>query len=177
MSARNGAITQRVFFALPAPQPLALKLRELADACVTDHAARRVSQSSLHLTLVFCGQLDAAQIESSVHVGAQIAAAPFEVHLTRVAYRARQAIVWLRAESSAPLEALVGQLRTRLVSAQVPFDSKPFLPHVTLARKARAALESGCEVLWPVREFALMRSIQTANGSEYQAIARWPLAR
>lgn len=84
-------------------------------------------------------------------------------------------MVWLRGERSAALAGLVDDLRAGLQRAEVPFDLKPFLPHVTLARKVSSATEADCDLNWPAREFTLLRSAPNPGGSRYEAIERWPL--
>jgi 2'-5' RNA ligase len=70
---------------------------------------------------------------------------------------------------------LVADLRAALLNARFPFDPKPFVPHLTLVRKARAggALPALEPVRWSVRDFVLVRSLPAADGSEYVIQARW----
>ena len=56
-------------------------------------------------------------------------------------------------------------------------DERPYRPHVTLARKVRAAYEEVEfePISWDVREFGLVESTSTVEGVKYQVKLRWPL--
>lgn len=150
-------------------------MQQLAEACIADSNAARVRLASLHMTLMFLGGCDSDETERAGLAADAIAASPFEVRLDRCEYRRRQAIVWLRGVSSKALTALVDDLRAGLQRADVPFDPKPFLPHVSLGRKVRSATPADCDLKWTAHEFVLMRSAPSPDGSRYQAIGRWPL--
>lgn len=175
MPTRTAINKQRIFFALTPPAALAQAILACAKRSGIDPAARSVVLESLHLTLVFLGERNDEEVEGAIGVANAITQAPFEIRLERCEFRSRQAIVWLRALQNARLSALVEALRDGLVKARIPFDAKPFLPHVTLARKARTAIDSMCDVIWPVGDFVLMRSRQSLQGSYYQVIGRWLL--
>lgn len=175
MSARSAVVTQRVFFALLPPVGLAREMQRIAQTCIADTSARRISLESLHMTLLFLGERNQNEIERAQSAAEAVRQAPFEIRLKHCEFRTRQAIVWLRGETDATLAALVENLRAGLQRAEVAFDPKPFLPHVTLARQVHSATPADCELSWPVYEFALMRSSPSPGGSRYQAIGRWPL--
>ena len=152
-------------------------MQQLAETCITDSKAARVRLESLHMTLLFLGECDADETERAKLAAHAIAASPFEVRLDQCEYRTRQAIVWLRGVSTAALTGLADNLRAGLQRADVPFDPKPFIPHVTLGRKVRSAKTADCDLKWVVHEFVLMRSAPSPGGSRYEAIGRWPLKR
>ncbi|MDP2878543.1 MAG: 2'-5' RNA ligase family protein, partial [Sulfuricella sp.] len=80
-------------------------------------------------------------------------------------------------EMPAELALLVDDLRYRLGCAGVSFDAKPFVPHITLLRKANCKknpLPAG-EVEWRVEDFVLVRSVPGESGSAYEVVGRWPL--
>ena len=51
--------------------------------------------------------------------------------------RASDATLWLGIAPTRELDDLAERLRDELASRGVPFDAKPFKPHITLARRAR----------------------------------------
>jgi 2'-5' RNA ligase len=85
----------------------------------------------------------------------------------------------------AGLDDLVTDLRRDLRAAKLPFDPKPFRPHVTLARPGDrlpaedlaadlAALGSHHGSEWPVASIDLMESHQGPNIT-YERLAAFPL--
>jgi 2'-5' RNA ligase len=99
----------------------------------------------------------------------------FTLRMDQPGYWNHNHIAWLGA-SSVPdeLQALVGELRTALVQAGVPFDPKPFVPHVTLVRNARAPREEWPTLIpveWPVNGFSLIASERDESGPYYRIAA------
>lgn len=77
-----------------------------------------------------------------------------------------------------PLEKLALDLRDALTKAGVKFDAKPFVPHVSLLRKANRPqhFPALAPVCWPVEGFALLRSNPQADGTAYEVIGSWGAA-
>jgi len=101
---------------------------------------------------------------------------PFELVLDRAGLWAHNRIAWLGASEMPPeLEALVQGLRSALADAGLPFDAKPFVPHITVARKVRpgSVLPALRPIRWPVAGFALVRSVLDRGGSHYAVLGRW----
>lgn len=55
--------------------------------------------------------------------------------LLRYAAPGEAKVIWAGVEASEPLDQLAGCVRNNLSAAGVPFDPKPFVPHITLGRK------------------------------------------
>lgn len=179
----------RLFFALELP----LEIREAATA----HAARLRRESpaaraswprpeNLHLTLKFLGEVEAIRLDALHYAGANAAAwlAPFPLTIqgtgtfpTRDAAR----VLWLGVRDDANQLARL-QFRLDLEGAHVGFprESKPFRPHLTLARvrptndvKSVATLSEAHRrtpfgpYTFQVSELALMRSELGPGGPRY----------
>ena len=81
---------------------------------------------------------------------------------------------------------LVSSLQSALSAAGFAFDRQAYVPHITLVRKARCPapsieLRTGLPeltqpIVWPVREWVLVKSGQANGRSGYHPIGRWPLA-
>jgi 2'-5' RNA ligase len=61
----------------------------------------------------------------------------------------------------------------------IPFDKRPYVPHVTLLRKAGRGPEKGGlpGAEWTVKEFVLVRSVPDREGAAYEVIGRWSLEK
>lgn len=129
----------RLFVAIPLPSDLA----QTVAALIPDHPAlRRVDPALLHFTLAFVGSLpedrvgDVVSAVTSAGSGARAFRVPLD-EVGRFPPSGPQRVVW--AGSSDPAAGsrifeLGAAVRAGLVRHAVPFDAKPLLPHVTLAR-------------------------------------------
>jgi 2'-5' RNA ligase len=133
-----------------------------------------VRDESLHLTLLFLGEVAADAEARLAAAAAEVRAPAFELVLDRVGGFFRARVLWIGA-SQAP--AALGELRDRLEAAAgqagVAFDRRPLVPHVTCYRDVRQSLEPvPVEPLrWPVRGFTLVHSA----GGQYHVVSQWPL--
>ena len=105
-------------------------------------ALRRVPAPLLHLTLAFIGNVPAERREGIAAALEEPARRSAAIDLELSGLGAFPAsgppqIAWVRARTGGPgdpLGALAADVRDALAKADVPFDPKPFRPHVTLAR-------------------------------------------
>lgn len=165
---------QRVFFAARPPKPVLLKIEHVADACVCG-PTRRVATPALHLTLCFLGSLEPEQIRRAIEVANELAHAPIELVFKRCEYRRRQQMIWLRAGPSESLTHFVAELCARLEKAEVPFDARDFVAHMTLARAALDGRACDCDIAWRIEDYELLRSQTGTGGPVYERVSIWPL--
>lgn len=163
----------RLFFALwpdaAVREALAAGAVMAQDAC----GGRSMQARNLHMTLAFLGETDAAHRDAAIAAAAHVHTMPFALSIDRSGYFKQgreRGIVWVGCTMTPELSALVAGLRTSLESAGVGFDRKPFVPHVTLLRDARAptARMVFAPVPWTVRHFVLIASTRDAQGPRYR---------
>lgn len=138
---------------------------------------------TLHLTLVFIGQVAQERLPGLLEIAADVRVASFVLDFDLEACWRHNRIAHLGA--SRPPEALfalVRQLEGGLEAGGLAFDRRPYVPHVTLIRNAGCGVDrSGKEnpapepVSWPVRDFVLVRSSLRPEGARYEQIGAWPL--
>ena len=109
-----------------------------------------------------------------------IALPQFEVLFDRSDCWRHNHVAHLGASQAPPLLLdLVGQLEARLDAAGITFDRRPYVPHITLLRKANCSREIENPALvpirWPARDFVLVSSSLHSGGALYQQLGRWPL--
>ena len=132
---------------------------------------RYLDQANLHLTLAFIGEWpeDVTPVLPAV-------TEPFEIELAGPGIFPEAKVLWAGVKPSAALDRLAGEARDRLAANRIPFDPKPFNPHITLVRKP--LLPAGLvlpETVFPaaamtVKEVCLYRSERGENGMEYTVI-------
>mgnify|MGYP000863215928 CR=1 FL=1 len=169
---------RRLFLALWPDEVLRRRLRELLDRQLPCRSGRPEPIANLHITLVFIGDIASERMAAIEQAAGAVSGTSFELSLARVGYWERPRILWLGPdETPATLFYLVRDLRAALESCGVVSETRPYLPHMTLARKVtRPPPETRVEpVRWPVETFSLVESVPTAGRSLYRELVRWPL--
>jgi 2'-5' RNA ligase len=128
---------------------------------------------------VFLGETELARLDELCALAGSIQAKAFNLNLKQLGFWPHNRIAWVGAdETPAELGALVEQLREKLRGAGFRFDHKPFVPHITLLRKAdcRNHPLPAEEIEWRAAEFVLVRSALSENGAAYDVVGRWKLS-
>jgi 2'-5' RNA ligase len=170
----------RVLFAL---WPDAAVRASLAAASRNLHerrGGRRTRQDTLHLTLVFIGEIAVDRLPELFAAAEGVAVPKFEVLFDRHDCWWHNHIAHLGASQSPPeLLNLVGQLESRLAAADIPFDRRQYVPHITLLRKADCSPQienpALAPISWPARDFVLVSSSSRSGGAHYEQLGCWPL--
>lgn len=156
----------RLFLALwPDPQ-VREHLARFRNAWTWPTGAKPVPDERLHATLHFIGSFRCDDIPG---LGERLAAVPASDMLLRPDDTElwRGGVAVLRLEWVPALLALHEELGHALEALGVPLDSRPFVPHVTLARKAAGARrpETPGDLRWQASGFALVESILGAQAT------------
>ena len=162
----------RHFFALWPDPAAATKLAALARELAEASGGKPVTREKIHLTLAFLGVIESEALERARAVAGAIRAAAFEVRLDRTGSFRGARVGWAGCESPAPgLLDLAGELGRTLEGAGFTLESRPFAPHVTLARKIRTSIGRSpiAPINWRADAFALVRS----EAGRYETIGSW----
>ena len=106
----------------------------LDDACDTSRAAVETLEAAGVTAAEAPGAAGAATADNH---GAGMPSVPLAPEGLGKFGRASDATLWLGLAKAAPLMALAETVREGLRARGIAFDDKPFLPHITLARRAR----------------------------------------
>jgi 2'-5' RNA ligase len=176
-----------LFFALAAPAEVRALAARLQDAARrTLGPARFPAPEGLHITLAFLGRTEAAQVPALLGLAARVAgpSAGFSLRAAGIGgfpRPGRTRILWMGFDPQPSLAALAERLREALRGARVPFDEKPFMPHLTLARfkepvdLGRAAFPELEPVVFRVGAISLFQSLPAPQGTRYELLGRVPL--
>jgi 2'-5' RNA ligase len=186
---------------------LAIELADDVRAALTREIARLarvlpnvhwVTSADVHLTLAFLGELDDARLAAATNAAREATrdAAPFDLQLAGLGTfgpPAAPRVVWAGVGGEVPeLVALQKRLAGALEARDFPRESRPFAPHLTLARLksplALPALERLRRLLadppeastvssapWLVDALAVMKSELGRPAARYTRLARVPL--
>lgn len=162
----------RVFFAIWPDVSVADRLEGLAKELRLACGGKTTRKESIHLTLVFLGEVENTDVLKDAAAG--ISASAFEIRMDKTAYWKHNRIAWAGTESIPErLHELVNALRLVLEKAGFGFDKRSYVPHVTLVRHAREpkTLPEFEPFSWAASEFCLVGS----SDSGYQILEKWPL--
>jgi 2'-5' RNA ligase len=166
---------RRLFFALWPDEAERRALVEAFGAAVAAAGGRTVATANLHLTLEFLGPVAAAELPALAALGATLALPDEALVLDRLDWwREAAVLVAVPSVPAAALAAAQAELRRTLKGRGFRVDSRPFRPHVTLAREVRAPPRPcPASVAWSIRDLALVESVASPTGSRYAPLARW----
>lgn len=172
--------TLRLFFALWPDVTVAAGLADWGKQLHGICGGRRTRMETIHLTLAFLGDVESDRIGDLLALAGKIRSPSFGLNLTRFGWWPHNRIVWAApGETPAEMTLLVDALQENLLGAGFRFDTKPFVPHVTLLRKAdcgKSLLPPG-GIEWLAEEFVLVRSVTGEGGAAYEVLGRWPLVK
>lgn len=138
---------------------------------------RLTPRLDLHLTLHFLGAVDAS-IEQSLR--AALARVPMTPSVLTLSVPGLWApgIAILHVDADDALRQLHADLARVLGDVGLPVETRPWAPHLTLARKAGGAVPPAAAqaMRWAVGDFALVwsRPPPRAGDAGYQVLERWP---
>lgn len=157
------ADTPRLFVAVPLPPHVADSCRAVVDEVrrgPVGHVPRWVEMSGLHVTLRFLGPTPAGRVDAVRDAvrAATAGHAAFEMELSGAGAfpsAARPRVLWLGiTQGAAPLEAVARALDAPLAPLGWPPETRPFRPHLTVARTDAASHADGQAAAWALEEAA-----------------------
>lgn len=169
----------RLFFALWPSAALRRRLAQHQALWGWTPPARALPAAKWHVTLLFMPAVAAQQVPALLHAGAAVAqrSRAFDLWLDRAAVWRHGGIAHL-APGSVPGEllALHAALAAEAARCGVAFDTRPYAPHLTLARRAERQTPPAAfaPLRWAVRDVVLVQSL--LGSGRYVVIGRWPLA-
>ena len=176
----------RLFVALRPPPHIRDRL---AETMAGVPGARWQDDAQLHLTLRFIGAVERHVAEDAAAALAGVVAPAAEVAIAgvgRFERRGRTEALWAGVTPHDALAALHRKVDHALVRCGLEPERRAYLPHVTLARFGRSAMNEGvdrwladhaalCSPRFAFDELILFESTLGGEGARYDAVATWPL--
>lgn len=107
-------------------------MREMRESGVSAGFTRR---ENLHLTLVFIGETE--RLQAAKQAMDAVRCAPLTFSVSGMGAFAHGGVLWAGVGRSAALENVHARLRAALSAAGFVLDERPYVPHLTLARRAQ----------------------------------------
>lgn len=168
----------RVFFALWPDTRVREELDRVADRWHRLRGGRRTRAETIHLTLLFVGNVARASLPTLQAAAADIRLPVFELVFDQAqCWRHNRIALLTTSQPPRALMDLVSGLESRLGRLGIPFDRRPYVPHVTLVRNADCRPEGPPThpIRWSVREFVLVESRLESQGARYPVLNSYPL--
>lgn len=167
----------RLFIAICFPDPV----KDCLEAGIQHlrkqgHRASWCRRENLHLTLEFLGELDGP--EAAITAMDQVTAQPFLLEFAPSGrFRRREGdLLWLGIQPGTELLQLQRKLHLALEHQGISLESRPYRPHLTLARRLRDQGEASFPFPLPplvfVTGISLMLSQRTQQGMHYTELYR-----
>ncbi|MCK4710700.1 MAG: RNA 2',3'-cyclic phosphodiesterase [Gammaproteobacteria bacterium] len=170
---------ERLFFALWPDQQVRKSLAEaFAGIAELSGQGRAMNTSNLHMTLHFLGNIPVNQIACYIDRAQQIETASFELEINQLGYFKRPQISWLGSVGVPPaLLQLQYLLGTTIKYCGFQPETRPYMPHITMARKIKQAVtvDSINSIPWKVENFVLVQSLGQGESTQYQVKTSFPL--
>ncbi len=168
----------RTFIALEPPEGFVEEVAAMARVLGSAVEGRFVPRRNYHVTLAFLGDISEAQARKAMDAMDEacvgVAAIPLRPDGLGKFGRASDATLWLGLAPEQELTGLASRLREALRLRGVPFDEKPFLPHITLARRVKLPKGAFPELAFPLPcnavHVTLFKSTLTRDGAQYKPL-------
>lgn len=170
--------TKRIFFALWPDEATRQTVVEASKEAVEACGGKAVPVENFHITLRFLGEASGGQIRKMKKAAKQTFGVTQKFTLDRLGHWTGPEVLWMGCQKAPDdLLRLVVNLNTELGSVGFPHESRPFRPHVTLARKVDSAPVGNlvAPIEWVSEEFVLVESDTGGAHSEYKVLQRYPL--
>lgn len=175
----------RLFVAIQPTEPVRAALTGLIGDLAR---ARWTPPHQFHLTLRFIGDVSEKSLQLVGEALARVQVQPFFLATEAVGRfppRGHPAVVWAGVPGHPHLDQLRQQVDDLLLTTGVPFELRPFVPHITVARTGDAAAGAVQQWLkthrdfagpaWRVDAFHLMASTPAPSGAEHRVLRVFPL--
>ena len=137
MSAQAPRTKHRLFFALWPPVQVRSWLAVIGSELQRELGGRATQPDSIHLTLVFLGDVLAAKLDEVAAIGDAVNGERFTLEIDQRGCWTHNHIAWAAPSSTPPqLSDLVSRLQSRVRALGFETDARAYAPHITLVRKA-----------------------------------------
>lgn len=165
---------KRLFFGLSPDQQASRQCLTIMKALSAQHYPV-IPAANLHVTLLFLGAINAGQEAELMEKAAGIAFPRLTLKFDQLSYWPKPQVLCLIASATdSALQDLAARLKALAENLGIAVENRPYLPHVTLARKAKHPIAMTIEpVVWRAGQFCLFESVTTGNGVTYPKIRCW----
>jgi RNA 2',3'-cyclic 3'-phosphodiesterase len=177
--------TMRLFIGIGLPILVAEALAEAATRLVAPAAASKIRwtpPANMHVTLSFLGQVNEARRDVIEKALATIHAHRMKLALDGFGTFERAGVLYASVKPSSVLLALVEKVVAAMEGIGFARESRPYSPHVTLARtrdhlrlRSNHPEDPAFHQNFETSEFRLYQSVTLPGGAQYEVLRVFPL--
>lgn len=169
----------RLFFALWPDDEVRFQISENLNRINIDcNRSRLVTNSNLHITLHFVGNTPIDQMDFLDRQARQCKGEIFDLTLDCSGYFKKPKVFWFGSQRvPRSLSDLHRNLGEKISECEYTPETRPYSPHVTVARKIYQAPEPVAlePVHWQVDRFVMVESVSVPGGVRYEVVKSYPL--
>lgn len=170
----------RAFVALDLPFVLRQSLSAMSAELATMLHGRFVPADNYHVTLAFLGDVPPDDVPIAARALDAACAGTGAIELVPSVLgtfgRPIDATLWMGLEGTPRLRELADDVRRELDAAGIGYDRKEFVPHITLARRARILQDAlprvEVDASDPAVQVSLFESVLGEHGATYRPLHR-----
>lgn len=168
----------RYFFALQPDLTARMQIQQIIKRLPDNPPLQLQTTDNLHQTLVFLGQLSKTQLEQLLPRVQLLYCPPITMQFELISWWSKPKVYCLTCRNAEEaLYTLVDQLEKMALAADIAIESRPYQPHITLARKATQTISVPiAPVRFTAKSLLLMKSVATDHGPQYIAVKQWPIS-
>lgn len=169
----------RTFIAIDIPEDLK---KQILVEKFTNSSIRSLKLEQIHLTLAFLGEIDKHLTQVLIQKLRKIKFYPFYIELSSCGFFPsikRPSVFWIGVNQSNELNQLKQFIDDAILSCAIPTETRPFKPHITVARIAKANRNEIAKIAklkenfsggFNASSFTLYSSTLTNQGAVYSKI-------
>jgi len=168
----------RAFFALVPDEATRLEFVALAREVARRSRGRAITGDHVHLTVAFLGDVETSALPRLRAIGDALPLMGAELDFDVLGAWRASGVAWVApAEVPLPLTAMCVALHDALQQEGFSLDTRPFRPHVTLARRCVAPQPRAhcAPIRWNVSRLCLIGSELRPEGPLYTQLHEWAL--
>ena len=168
--------TKRLFFGVELSDEARAAVRAAAEKMRLEKG-KLTDADNYHVTLAFLGQTDESAVPELMRLGALCWRAPFELTLSgNIDSFKGGSVIWAGLDKSDALFDMQARLQAILRENGFPIEEGVYMPHITVARSARAVLPypSVGRVSFDVCAATLFESTREDGRLVYKPLGRMP---
>ncbi len=154
------------------------EIAALRSRMAQEYCGRETRADTLHLTLLFVGNIPDLRVPTLLACGDRVRAQSFNLTLDACSHFDESKVAWLGA-TEPPVALADLQQAIQREAAQDSFSGghDHFVPHVTMARHCKLfpAPRATPAIEWNVQDFVLIDVRSTPGGPVYRVLRHWPL--
>jgi len=168
----------RLFFAIFPEEKLCHQLSDFARSILKEADEKITRPDMMHITLRYIGPVSDDIRQCLISKVDVLKTSSFDISLNKTGFWKKPQVSWSGPDIvDERLLELVNKLENISQQCGVANETKKYIPHLTLLRKARSSTQIKMPIVnkWHVKNFTLIESVSVEGGVQYNHLKDWSL--